>query len=72
VRKILIALGADCKTPLGAYAERIESSRGVTMRLRAFVVAPSGETRRADETAPWPETDEDATSLGDRVGKTFL
>ena len=72
-RGVLAALGADCKTPLGAYAERIEQDGAVTMRLRAFVANgtdPLG--RRQDQTVPWPASDDDATAFGLSVGGALL
>jgi hydroxymethylbilane synthase len=66
-RGVLIALGADCKTPLGAYAERIDEGGAPRMRLRAFV-AVAGAVARHDETAPWPETDAAAAAFGGAVG----
>jgi hydroxymethylbilane synthase len=74
-RGVLTALGADCKTPLGAHAERVEQGSVVTMRLRAFVAhgkSGEGEVRRRDETIPWPATDADAAAFGVRVGQTLL
>jgi len=65
-RGVLIALGADCKTPLGAFAEKI----GETMRLRAFVIT-GDRTVQKEETAPWPASDADATAFGDRLGRTL-
>ncbi len=77
-RGVLAALGADCKTPLGAHAERVESNGAVTMRLRAFVAEPGDapgvakRLERHDETIPWPATDEEATALGKRVGDRLV
>ena len=65
-RGVLLALGGDCKTPLGAHAERI----GETLRLRAFVAGPGGEgLRRAERDAPWPATEEGAAALGRAMGE---
>jgi hydroxymethylbilane synthase len=60
-RGVLVALGGDCRTPLGAHAER----RGELLRLRAFVAdsADSG-LRRAEGTFPWPEDEAKATRIG--------
>jgi len=67
-RGVLIALGGDCKTPLGAYAERT----GDTLRLRAFVARPDGgELRRAERVSPWPSTDGEAHALGMSLGLTI-
>jgi hydroxymethylbilane synthase len=65
-RGVLIALGADCKTPLGAYAERVEKEGASFMRLRAFIATDG--TERADETIPWPENDEEAAAFGAKLG----
>jgi hydroxymethylbilane synthase len=80
-RGVLIALGADCKTPLGAYAERIEDreSGTVKMRLRAFVAdlsavagsESSGVVQRQDFTVAWPETDAAADAFGRKIGAMF-
>jgi hypothetical protein len=51
-RGVLKALGADCKTPLAAFAER----QGKSLRLRAFVVTPEKTTKREETTEPWPGT----------------
>jgi hydroxymethylbilane synthase len=71
-RGVLAALGADCKTPMGAYAERIEKGGTVSMRLRAFVAPgsldPSQPISRQDATISWPSTDEEATAFGVRIG----
>ncbi|MBX3226318.1 MAG: hydroxymethylbilane synthase [Labilithrix sp.] len=67
-RGVLIALGADCKTPLGAFAEKIDG----VMRLRAFVVAPDGTTTKREETGAWPATDADAAAFGDRLGRELI
>jgi hydroxymethylbilane synthase len=75
-RGVLAALGADCKTPMGAYAERVEKDGVVSMRLRAFVAEPTGandpgRVERQDQTIPWPATDEEALAFGTKVG-SFL
>jgi hydroxymethylbilane synthase len=70
-RGVLIALGADCKTPLGAHAERIDKDGALFMRLRAFVVTGDA-TPREDHTAPWPETDEAAAAFGTKVGRLLV
>ncbi len=79
-RGVLAALGADCKTPMGAFAERIEKDGVVSMRLRAFIVEPeqgaeggkgAGQIERQDETIPWPATDAEALAFGTKVGLFF-
>jgi hydroxymethylbilane synthase len=66
-RGVLIALGADCKTPLGAHAVRV----GDGMRLRAFVVGADGAVSRRDETIPWPGSDPEAEAFGLAMGRSF-
>lgn len=68
-RGVLQALGADCKTPLGAYAQRAADGG---MRLRAFVIAADGTLKRDDQTHAWPVSDEAATALGMSMGQGFL
>ena len=64
-RGVLIALGGDCRTPLGAFAERA----GDAIRLRAFVANADGSAiRRAEHTGPWPATAVAAHELGVALG----
>jgi hydroxymethylbilane synthase len=64
-RGVLRALGGDCKTPMGAHAERL----GDTLRLRAFVAASSGsDLRHAEREAPWPGSEDEAEALGRALG----
>jgi hydroxymethylbilane synthase len=65
-RGVLIAIGGDCKTPLGAYAERA----GDTLHLRAFVADANGakSVRHAERTVPWPATEIDAHAVGLGLG----
>jgi hydroxymethylbilane synthase len=68
-RGVLIALGGDCKTPLGAYAAK-ESDR---LRLRAFVAEVDGSrVRKAERTVDWPATDAEAHEIGLALGHTLL
>lgn len=67
-RGVLKALGADCKTPLAAFAEKI----GAEMRLRAFVVTEAKTTRREEQTLAWPSSDDDAERLGRELGARLL
>ena len=72
-RGVLLALDADCKTPLGAYAERVEKDGVVSMRLRAFVAEPNamndpGHVERQEATIPWPATDAEAAAFGAKIG----
>jgi hydroxymethylbilane synthase len=64
-RGVLVAVGGDCKTPLGIHAERL----GGSIRLRAFVAQPDGtQLRRAERNAPWPLGETEAAALGESVG----
>ena len=67
-RGVLKALGADCKTPLAAFAER----QGKSLRLRAFVVTPEKTTKREETTEPWPGTDDEAERIGRQLGAKLL
>jgi hydroxymethylbilane synthase len=72
-RGVLLALGGDCKTPLGAYAQRV----GPGLRIRAFVV-PAGLGATAsgpvsvDRRAAWPAAESEAHALGLAVGQELL
>jgi hydroxymethylbilane synthase len=66
-RGVLVAVGGDCKTPLGAYAER----EGDGMRLRAFM-GHEGGIRRADVAIGWPTTDALAHEAGMALGRTLV
>jgi hydroxymethylbilane synthase len=68
-RGVLLGVGGDCKTPLGAYAER----KAEKMRLRAFVSQPDGtQLRTADEALPWPGSDEQAHFEGEKLGRALV
>jgi hydroxymethylbilane synthase len=68
-RGVLVAVGGDCKTPLGAHADRA----GQNLRLRAFVARPDGsDLRRAACEEPWPHSEEGAAELGRRLGAGLL
>ena len=65
-RGVLIALGGDCRTPLGAFAER----SGDSIRLRAFVAKADGTAlRRLERVSPWPAAAIDAHDLGLALGR---
>ena len=67
-RGVLEAVGGDCKTPLGALAERVDGS----LRLRAFVARPDGSGRRHGErVVPWPASEPDAREVGLALGQTL-
>jgi hydroxymethylbilane synthase len=68
-RAVLLAVGGDCKTPLGAYAEHTAGQ----LRLRAFIAQPDGTgLRTADKTFPWPTTEEAAHAAGLELGHSLL
>jgi hydroxymethylbilane synthase len=68
-RGVLLGVGGDCKTPLGAYAER----NADRMRLRAFMAQPDGtQLRVADQTLPWPGTGDEAHSEGEKLGRSLV
>jgi hydroxymethylbilane synthase len=67
-RGVLVALEGDCKTPIAAYAEKIDAR----MRLRAFIAEPDGGRLRADDrTLPWPDAEDDAHRIGLEMGRTL-
>jgi hydroxymethylbilane synthase len=67
-RGVLLALGGDCKTPLGAHAEKA----GDALRLRAFVARAEGSPpARAERTAAWPATEDEAHALGRALGDSL-
>lgn len=68
-RGVLIALEGDCKTPIGAHANRAGSS----MRLRAFIADANGNNiRSAERTVAWPSSEEIAAALGRDLGAELL
>ena len=70
-RGVLISLEGDCKTPLGAYAERAGEG-GRAMRLRGFVADTDGTGVRAGETtAAWPEAEATAHAIGLALGRSL-
>jgi hydroxymethylbilane synthase len=65
-RGVLIALEGDCKTPIAAFALRV----GAHLRLRAFAADPDGSRLRdADQTLPWPGSEETAHGIGLDMGR---
>jgi hydroxymethylbilane synthase len=67
-RGVLEALGGDCKTPLGAHAERV----GGSLRLRAFVAKADGSSHRHGErVVPWPATESEARAVGMVLGRSL-
>jgi hydroxymethylbilane synthase len=68
-RGVMEALGGDCKTPLGAYAQVVESR----LFLRAFIANPDGGNRRAGErVVPHPTSEEEARAIGQELGRSIL
>jgi hydroxymethylbilane synthase len=67
-RGVLLALGGDCRTPLGAHAEKA----GDALRLRAFVALPDGSAlRKGERSSPWPTSEDEAHALGRTLGDTL-
>jgi hydroxymethylbilane synthase len=68
-RGVMRALGGDCKTPLAAFAMRVDAK----LRLRAWVSAIDGTAYRAcDHTVTWPSSPEDARRVGESLGADLL
>ena len=72
-RGVLAAVEGDCKTPLGAFAERAEeTAAGVAprLRVRAFLARPDGSGYRAlERLVPWPVSESEAHIHGTTVGR---
>ncbi|MDP9033982.1 MAG: hydroxymethylbilane synthase [Myxococcota bacterium] len=65
-RGVLMAVGGDCKTPLGAYAERA----GGDLRLIAFIARPDGSgLHRSERRFPWPISEDVARDVGVELGR---
>ncbi len=65
-RGVMVALNGNCRTPIAAYAERIDSGG---LRLRAFVAEPDGtRLRSADVQASWPASESEAHQFGLKIG----
>ena len=68
-RGVLSAVGGDCRTPLGAYAEPTEG----LLHLRAFLAKPDGGGFRSSERrAQWPATDAEARAIGVELGNSLV
>jgi hydroxymethylbilane synthase len=67
-RGVLSAVGGDCRTPLGAHADRVAMG---DMRLRAFVARQDGTLRKAEQRTGWPETEAQAREFGLSLGQTL-
>ena len=68
-RGVLVAVGGDCKTPLGAHAHR----EGESLRIRAFVaMRQQADLRKIERVFPWPATEAQAHSVGLEVGGGLL
>jgi hydroxymethylbilane synthase len=68
-RGVLLAVGGDCKTPLGAYAERA----GASLHIGAFIAGPDGSRmRHGKRVTPWPATEAEAHAVGLELGQTLL
>jgi hydroxymethylbilane synthase len=68
-RGVLVAVGGDCKTPLGAHADRAQGS----LRLRAFVARSDGtHLRAAERVVAWPAAEAEAHALGLELGRILI
>ena len=66
-RGVMIALEGDCRTPIGAFGERVDG--GAKLRLRAFFARSDGTAmKRAERTVAWP-TEAEAAALGLDLGR---
>ena len=64
-RGVLAAVGGDCKTPLGAYAEPV----GDFLRLRGFLAHPDGSSLRTlERRVRWPASEDEAHRIGRAAG----
>ncbi len=67
-RGVLMELEGDCKTPIGAFAERVEAG----LRVRAMIAAPDGTRRRVvDQVVAYPPSDDAAEAAGRDVAKAI-
>jgi hydroxymethylbilane synthase len=68
-RAVLLAVGGDCTTPLGAYAERASGS----LRIGAFVAGQDGsKVRHGERVTLWPATEAQAHAIGLELGQSLL
>jgi hydroxymethylbilane synthase len=68
-RAVLRAVDGSCQVPIAAYAVR----EGEQIWLRAMLAREDGsDPRHTSERAPWPTTDDEARTLGARVGARLL
>jgi hydroxymethylbilane synthase len=71
-RGVMVALEGDCRTPIGAFGQRVDGPAGARLRLRAFAAEPDGTGHRAGEDdIPWPASLEAATAFGLALGKAL-
>jgi len=65
----MIAVEGDCRTPIGAFAERTPQG----LHLRAFIAKPDGSAHRETErTIPWPVHEADAPPWGKTLVAIYL
>jgi len=65
-RGVMRAVEGNCQTPVAAYALR----EGSQIYLRALLADPDGSNLRKNEVrAPWPESDAEATAVGETLGR---
>jgi hydroxymethylbilane synthase len=67
-RGVLVAVGGDCRTPLGVYAERT----GDSLHLRAFIAEIDGSApKHLERRDPWPGSEDAARDLGLTMGRAL-
>ena len=67
-RGVMRAVEGNCQTPVAAYAVH-EAGQ---IWLRAMLAEPDGTNVRKDELrAPWPQTELEASSLGEQLGQSL-
>jgi hydroxymethylbilane synthase len=68
-RGVLEAVGGDCRTPLGAHAERVDGS----LRLSAFAAQSDGSNlRHGERVVAWPATEAEARAVGLELGLCLI
>jgi hydroxymethylbilane synthase len=69
-RAVLKVLDGSCRTPIGSYAQWIDSKK-TTMRLRAMVLSPDGQDIFKHEETTSISSDDEARAFGKKVGDTI-
>lgn len=68
-RGVMVALGADCRTPVAAHAVRTDEG----LWLRAMIAEPDGaRPRMGERRVAWPGSSAEATRVGLDLGQELL